>query len=121
MAEAGRLGVTFDGLHKFVEDKERVASDEMKEFEKFSSKEQAQTAAIVSKLNKDRGELEAARSEAVASAAKLEEALARAKHAEQDLSASIRTIKDTEQQLHDLTAPRTCRKCLLPGRLPLFD
>lgn len=64
--EAGRLGVSVGKLHTFVTDEERKIDGQMEGFSKYAEGEKQQFGEIAASLAKSKGDLEKARSDALA-------------------------------------------------------
>jgi hypothetical protein len=91
--QAGKLGVTFDNLHAFVDQKEEVAGNEIQDFKTFSAGQKAQSDAVITALNADKK--------------RLDSSLATVSKDQSELAAALSTITDLRRQIHELTTPRS--------------
>lgn len=74
--KAGKLGVTVDNLHAFVEEKEKSAAEQIDAFRKFAGNEKVQTEALITELAHDKASLDQMRRDAQAAARSAETTLA---------------------------------------------
>lgn len=60
----GRLGITIDNLHNFVEQKEKEAHQQFATFKEFAKKEKVRANTLIAQLNSDKTDLKKARNDA---------------------------------------------------------
>ncbi len=98
--DAGRLGITIDGLHNFVEKKVQISEDQMNSFKFFAQNQKKQTDGIIQELNDDKIRLDKARDEALKAAQETKKDLA-------DMELALEKERVLQQKMIAVMSPRT--------------
>lgn len=97
--EAGKLGVSVDNLHSFVTQKETEAETQFNKLQTFVAAEDSKNADVIAELEKDKDNLDKARSDAAASVTAANKVLA-------DMTTALAEEKNVRDRMLARIAPR---------------